>query len=139
MSFEEKHSWAYLLTAIGGYAIYVTVLLSQAAGAPLEEAPYASTMLWLIGGTIVASIILTIVLGMFSPSDAGKKDQRDKDINRLGEYVAGLVLGIGFVVPFLLTLAEVDHFWIANAIYLVFVLAAVIGTTVKVVAYRRGL
>ena len=42
------------------------------------------------------------------------------------------------VVPFVLTLAEVEYFWIANAIYLVFVVAAVVGAVVKLVAYRRG-
>ena len=42
------------------------------------------------------------------------------------------------VVPFVLTLAESDYFWIANAMYLAFVLAAVVGAAVKLVAYRRG-
>ena len=43
------------------------------------------------------------------------------------------------VVPFVLTLAEVDWFWIANAMYLAFVTAAVVGAAVKLVAYRRGI
>ena len=43
------------------------------------------------------------------------------------------------VVPFVLALAEFDHFWIANAMYLVFVLSAVVGAAVKLVAYRRGI
>jgi hypothetical protein len=42
------------------------------------------------------------------------------------------------LVPFVLTLTEADHFWIANAIYVAFVLSAFVGTTVKLVAYRRG-
>ena len=43
---------------------------------------------------------------------------RDRDNGRFGEYVGGIVLGVGMVVPFALTLAEFDYFWIANAIYL---------------------
>jgi hypothetical protein len=42
------------------------------------------------------------------------------------------------VGPFVLALLEADHFWIANAIYLVFVVQAVVGTIIKLVAYRRG-
>src|SRR5215475_6765321 len=38
-----------------------------------------------------------------------------------------------------LALAEVDYFWIANAIYLGFVLWAVVGSVIRLVAYRRGL
>ena len=35
-------------------------------------------------------------------------------------------------------MAEVGHFWIANAVYLCFVLSAVLGSVAKIVAYRRG-
>ena len=63
---------------------------------------------------------------------------RDRDIGRFGEYRAGLVLGIGMVVPFILALVEADYFWIANAMYLVFALQAIVGAVVKLIAYRRG-
>jgi predicted membrane protein len=78
------------------------------------------------------------VIAIAAPDDAGKRDQRDKDINRYGEYVGGLVLGVAAVVPLILALAEVDHFWIANTIYLAFILSATAGSIVKIVAYRRG-
>ena len=64
---------------------------------------------------------------------------RDRDIGRFGEYVAGTLLGIGMVVPFILAITEADHFWIANAMYLVFVLQAIVGAVIKLFAYRRGL
>ena len=34
--------------------------------------------------------------------------------------------------------AKVDQFWIANALYLAFVLAAIASAVVKIIAYRRG-
>jgi hypothetical protein len=42
-------------------------------------------------------------------------------------------------VPFILALVRADYFWIANAIYASFVVWAVVSTTAKLVAYRRGL
>ena len=72
------------------------------------------------------------------PSDSHEPDERDRDIGRFGEYFAGTVLGIGMVVPFALTLAEFDYFWIANAMYLAFVVSALVGAVMKLVAYRRG-
>ena len=57
----------------------------------------------------------------------------------MGEYVGGTLLGVGMIVPFVLSLVEVDYFWIANTIYLAFVPSAFFGATVKLVAYRRGL
>ena len=37
-----------------------------------------------------------------------------------------------------MAMAEADHFWIANVIYLAFVLSAILGSIAKIVAYRRG-
>ena len=36
-------------------------------------------------------------------------------------------------------MADVEQFWIANSLYLAFVLAAITSAVVKIVAYRRGL
>ncbi len=42
------------------------------------------------------------------------------------------------IVPLALTLLELDHFWIATAIYTAFVLATVVGSAIKLRTYRRG-
>ena len=71
-------------------------------------------------------------------SESHKADARDREINRFGEHVASVVLGVGMVLPLVLAVVEAPHFWIANAIYAVFVAWAVFGAAVKLVAYRRG-
>jgi hypothetical protein len=96
-------------------------------------------LLGAIGVAIALSIAGRILVEIARPSDSYAADVRDRDIGRLGEYVNGTVLGIAMLVPFVLTLAEFDHFWIGNAIYLAFVVSAFIGTIVKLVAYRRGI
>jgi hypothetical protein len=139
MSFEEKGTWVFLVVTIGTYGAYLAVILGRADSIPLAEVSYVSTMLWTIGIAIGLSIVGHIAVAIAKPSEADKKDVRDKDINRFGEYVGGIVLGIGMVVPLGLALAEVEHFWIANAMYAAFVLSALVSTPVKLVAYRRGL
>jgi hypothetical protein len=47
-------------------------------------------------------------------------------------------MSIAAIVPLALAMAEVEHFWIAHALYLAFVLAALTSAAVKIVAYRRG-
>ena len=37
-----------------------------------------------------------------------------------------------------MSMAELSHFWIANVIYLAFVLATLLGSAARIVAYRRG-
>ena len=63
---------------------------------------------------------------------------RDKEINRRGEYVGFYVMSVAAIVPLGLAMAKIDQFWIANALYLAFVLAALASSVVKIVAYRRG-
>jgi hypothetical protein len=138
MSFEERGTWIYAVIALVLPVIYFATILGQLPTTAVTEIDYQRPLLTAIGAAIVLAILGTIVSAMVSPKEAGKSDQRDKDINRLGEYVGGTVLAVGMIVPFGLAMAEAAHFWIANAIYLVFVLGALVGTTVKLVAYRRG-
>jgi hypothetical protein len=139
MSQEEKGQWVYLVVILLTYTAYVALVLGQAADTPLTDVAYVPLMLGAIGIGIALSIAGRIVLEIVGPRGSEPADVRDRDIDRFGEYFAGTVLGIAMIVPFVLTLAEFDHFWIANAIYLAFVIAAVIGASMKLVAYRRGM
>jgi hypothetical protein len=139
MSYEEKGAWVYLVASVGAYVAYLVMILGRLAGTPAAEVGYVSLMLWCIGIAIAANIAGRMLFEMAKPSDSYKVDSRDKEINRQGEYVGGLLLAVLMVVPFALTLARADHFWIGNAMYTAFVLYAVTSTTVRIVAYRRGL
>jgi hypothetical protein len=138
MSFEEKSAWVMGVVAVGSYAVYLAVVLSLSGTMPLVDVPYVAPLLWTVGGSIVASIALHAFLGMLSPKEAGRKDQRDREIYRFGEYIGQSFVVIGGVAALLLAMAEADHFWIANVIYLTFVLSAVLGSVAKIVAYRQG-
>lgn len=136
MSFEEKNTWAFGLIAIAGYLTYLIVLLSQAA-TPLDATPYVVPMLSTIGGAILAGILAGIAIGIFS-GDREERDQRDRQIYRRGEYIGHAFVLAGAIGALLLAMAEAGYFWIANLIYLAFVLAAIASTVVKIAAYRRG-
>lgn len=138
MSFEEKGVWVYLLVNVVTYGTYTVIILGRAGDVPLVEVSYVSTMLWTMGVAIVLSMIGRIGVAMAKPAEADKKDARDKDIHRFGEYVGGIILAAGMLVPFVLAMAEAEHFWIANAMYAAFVLSALVSGPVKLVAYRRG-
>ena len=139
MTHQEKNAWIYTVLAVVIPAIYFASISGQLSTTAPGDVQYQQPLLLAIGASIAAAIVFSILLGIFSPKSGSLKDQRDTDINRLGEYVTGIVVGSGMIGPFLLALMETDHFWIANAMYLVFVLGALVGTTVKLVAYRRGL
>lgn len=138
MSLEEKNAWIYGLIAAVIPVVYLVTIFGQTRNTSASAIQYQQPLLTAIGGAIVLSIVLNILVAVASPKEAGKKDQRDKEINRYGQHVAGIVLAVGMLVPFGLAMTGADHFWTSNTMYLSFVLSALLGTAVKLLAYRRG-
>ena len=138
MSFEEIRAWILGTVAVLGYAVYLALTLRQVGDAPLTELPYTSTLLWTVVSAIVAGIVLTITAGIVSGQGTDKKDQRDREISRFGDHVGSSFVVIGAVSALAMSLAEWDYFWIANVIYLAFVLSSILGSTAKIVSYRWG-
>jgi hypothetical protein len=142
MSFEEKGTWAVTVIAVAAAVFYFATILGQLPTTAVADIDYQVPLLTAIGATIglsiVASIAIAILSSILSHEDASKSDVRDRDINRLGEYVGGIVVTFGMLVPFGLAMAEAQHFWIANAMYLIFVLSGLSAAVVKLVIYRRG-
>ena len=139
MSFAEKSSWVYAVIAIVFPVAYVAMMASELQRTPVAAIEYQVPLLGAIGAAIVAAILAHIAIAITSPADVGKEDERDRRINHHGEYATGLALAVGMFVPLGLALLEVEHFWIASAMYLAFAASGFLGTVVKIVAYRRGL
>ncbi|SDG25226.1 hypothetical protein SAMN05216553_106401 [Lentzea fradiae] len=139
MAFEEKRAWALGVIAIIGYALYAVLVLSQVDGRPLAEVPYIGAMLWTMGLGIVAGIVSGIWFGIAARHDGLQSDERDREIGRFGDVVGQSFVAIGGVCALVLAMVEAPHFWIANVLYLCFVLSAVLGSAAKVSAYRQGM
>ncbi|GID92329.1 hypothetical protein ACFQFC_40950 [Amorphoplanes digitatis] len=138
MASEEKRAWISALVGFVVPVVYLAFVLSKVPGADVAEIAYVVPMLASIGIGIGVGIVLAIVVAVASPRDADRTDERDREINRRGEYVAFYVMSGAAIVPLVLAMAEVAHFWIAHALYLAFVLAALASSVVKIVVYRRG-
>jgi hypothetical protein len=139
MSYDEKRVWIYLLSAVGSYAVYVAIVLRRAASTPITQVHYVPALLWATGVSIVVSIVAGIAFEIVKPSESHRSDVRDKEIARFGDYVSRWCVVLAAAAAFTMALLRWDYFWIANVIYLGFVLWAVVGSVVKLVAYRRGL
>jgi len=139
VSYEEKGAWVYLVTSAGAYAVYLAIIVGRLASTPAAQVPYVAVLLWTTGASIVASIVGRIVIETASPSDGHRSDVRDRDVSRFGEHASRWFLVAGAAAALVLAMVKVDYFWIANVIYLGFVLWAVAGSVLKLVAYRRGL
>lgn len=139
MAVEEKRAWALAVTAVVGYVVYALLVLNGMDGRPLAEAPYVGALLWTVGLGIVAGIVSGIWFGIAARNDGLQVDERDREIGRFGDHVGQSFVVIGGVSAMALAMFEAPHFWIANVLYLCFVLSAVLGSLAKIAAYRRGM
>ena len=112
------------------------MVLGRADGRPLAEVAYAAPLLWTVGAAIVAAIVAEIGFAIVNPRVSLLKDDRDREIGRLGDQAGQPFVVIGAVAAMLMAMADWAPFWIANVIYLCFVLSAVVGGVAKVVVYR---
>jgi hypothetical protein len=138
MTHEEKRAWIRLVVAVLAYSAYVAIIVSRADGRSLPDVPYASTLLWTVGAAIVASIVAEAGIAIVVPGASRAKDVRDREIGRLGDHIGQSFLVIGAVTAMLMAMADWDRFWIANVIYLCFVLSAILSGITKVIVYRRS-
>ncbi len=137
MSFQEKSTWISLATVFLIYGWYFGTTATELGG-NVADIDYQSTMLFTVVAVVVVSVILNVVVVFADPDASDTSDERDRSINRFGEYVGGYVLAAGALLGLGLAMAEIEQFWIANAILLGLVLSELTSGVVKVVAYRRG-
>jgi hypothetical protein len=149
MPFEEKFTWVSAVVSTGVAAVYFAIVLGQVRTVPVAEIAYQWPLLIAIGSLIVLTIVGAIVVaigtaisaeitGSGSVDDIGRNDERDADINRRGELVGYYVSSAGALGVLALAMLRYDPFWIANALYLSFVVGALVSSAAKLVAYRRG-
>lgn len=138
MAFEEKRAWVMAVVTAGSYAVYLVVVLGRLMDYSVGEVSYVAPLLWTVGVAIATTIVVHIGVAVASPEDAGKRDQRDREIGVFGEHAGQSFVVMGGIAAFCMALFEVDHFWIANVLYLAFALSAVVESVAKIVSYRRG-
>ena len=139
MTLLERRAWTMLVTAALAYGWYVTDVLARAGGpAALPDVPYVAALVRSVVAAVVVNIVVEIVLSM-RPGASRQTDVRDAEIGRFGDHVGQAFVVIGAIAAMLLAMWERDPFWVANCIYLGFVLSAVVGSLAKVAAYRTGL
>jgi hypothetical protein len=139
MSYEEKGVWAYLISSAGAYIAYLAIVVPRLAHTPAAHVSYLLPLLLTTIASVIIATVVRSVLEVARPSDSNKADARDRDIARFGEHASRWCVVGGATAGFIGAANHWDYFWIANVIYLGFVLWAVAGSVLRLVAYRRGL
>jgi uncharacterized membrane protein HdeD (DUF308 family) len=137
MSFREQNAWALLVTTLLAGVAYGVILLPQLRGADVAEVRYQPAMLTTLGVAVVVQILVSIVVAITAGRDGGP-DERDRAIERFSGQVGHAFVVIAALGALALAMLEAQWFWIANALYLGFMLSGVVEAMARIAAYRRG-
>lgn len=140
MSFAEKSAWVLGGIALVFPAIYLLLMAGELQRTPVPDIAFQVPLVGSIVAALVTAFIAHIVIVGTTPDQpAGIEDERDRTITIRGEYVTGVTLGMAMLAVLGLVLFELDHFWIATAMYVAMALSGLAGCIARIVAYRRGL
>ncbi|HEX2755357.1 MAG TPA: hypothetical protein VHM48_07840 [Candidatus Limnocylindrales bacterium] len=136
MTFLEKSNWVVLVVALPTLLVYVAVVAPQVLGKPIAEVSWVQPMIFAIVGFIVANVLGNVVAAASNPSEADKNDERDREIDHVGERVGNWLIIAGSIAALVLAMTRADHFWIANAIFLGGIAGALLSSVTKIAAYH---
>jgi len=139
MSYEEKGVWTTLFFMAGAYIAYLAIIVPQLLQTPPAHVNYILPLTFTAIPSAIIALLVRSALELFSPSDSSKADARDRDIKRFGEHASRWCVAGGAMLGLWGAVGHWDYFWIANVIWLGFVLWIVVGSVLMLVAYRRGL
>jgi hypothetical protein len=138
MTFQEKTTWLYAVVSIVTGATYFGIAVARAQGTPSTEVQWVWPMAWCMIACCAAMILGSIAIYLIFPEDRGKADQRDREIERFGNYTGRVFAVFCTAAALILTMTGASHFWIANTIFLGCFLSGFLGALVKIVGYRVG-
>lgn len=138
MSYQEKTTWLYGVVSVVTGVTYFAIVGARARGVPATEVEWVWPMAWCMIGCLTAMIVGALAIYCIWPQDGGKVDQRDREIERYGNYTGQIFATFAAAAALILTMTEASHFWIANAIFIGCFLSGFLGSLVKIVVYRIG-
>ena len=137
MSSEEKSTWIVGVSLVLIFGWYFTKILIEAASTPVDTIAYqdllAEMVVVFVGVVIAGHIALAVIT-----RNSGGQDEKDRRIDRFGEYIGGHVLGAGMLVVLVMAINEVEYFWIAHTTLGIMVLSELITNVTKLAVYKRG-
>ncbi|ROQ20501.1 hypothetical protein EDC38_1107 [Marinimicrobium koreense] len=135
LSYREKSQWLMLLALILVYGHYFVRVI------PGHGADVSDHQVWLIGGTIIAIIILSVigqvVLAILEKPEPS--DERDQLIALRGTKIKSILLAVGAIGAITAAVTLTGNFWLVQILIFSLVLSEIADTAVQLYHYRWGM
>ena len=148
MSFQERAILVGLVVSVGFFWAYTSWV-----ALPLRDGGFVGTdgpmavarlTLWIIGGSVVATIAATILAEILyaivtnTPNPRQLVDERDRQIEHFGDRVGGYLSGMVFVAALIALALGTAPVWAIVIITYGFFFGSLLSTILRLVQHRRG-
>jgi hypothetical protein len=137
MTITERYQWAYAFAVLVTSGAYFTWLGIRLTDTPASDVEFVRPLLWTLGASFLIHTFARGFAAHAARGDSGT-DERDRQVSRRADSITYLIFSSLAAIPLALGLADVDTFWITNALFLAFSLAALTGVALRVWLYRKG-
>jgi uncharacterized membrane protein len=148
MSFQERNVFTGLLVGLGFLVAYTMMVpMAVQAGAfdgPAPVMAVARKTLWIIGGSIVVTIVATILVEILyaivtnNPDPEQLVDERDRQIERNGDRIGGHLAAVVFVGALIALAMGTAPLWGLIIITYGFYFGSMLSTLIRLYLHRRG-
>ena len=140
MSFKEKCIWTSLIITIivfGYYFTRVFIILNQTTS---DSANLIVLFIGVVIVMIILEIVSHIILAIIYKKEVNENsDERDKLIELKGIRISYWILIFGIFQAIVSLLMNKPPLMVANIILLFFVFAQIVGESIKLYYYRKGI
>lgn len=136
MTFHERSAATIIGLLLLTFGTYFVVVIGG-VDRRTDDFVYKPLLILAVVAFVVLMTFSHIFLALLSPAEANTLDERDRSISQRAEQAGAFILGVTVLMVISLTMFEVAHVYIANALLLGLVAAQLASETAKLWLYRR--
>ena len=140
MSFKEKSIWTSLIITIIVFGYYFTRVFNLLKQTTTDSANLIVLFIGVVIVMIILEIVSHITLAVIYKKEVNESsDEREKLIELKGIRISYWILILGIFQAIVSLLMNKPPLMVANIILLFFVFAQIVGESIKLYYYRKGI
>ena len=136
MTFHERSAATIIGALVLVFGAYFVVLIGG-VDRRVDDFVYKPLLILAVVAFTALMAFSHTFLAILSPHEANNLDERDRTISQRADQIGGVLLGVAVLVVISLTVLEVAHVYIANALLFGLVAAQLASEASKLWLYRR--
>jgi len=136
MSRDEAYNWIFAVVTLIATITYLAILIPRSIGTPVGDVSFVAPLAWIAAIGMSVGFGVAGILHAAWPKEGRVSDERDKEIELIGQYVGSGMVTIGAMAALVLSCFSADRYWVANSLFIGFLLGGLFTALTRAAAYH---